>query len=184
MIRRPPRSTLFPYTTLFRSEEAKILAIQNAASAYVAGFQLGCYATLPMGFGYNMQLNLQHGKEELDNGDKSTIRHAAPFFGRAALTYRHDKLTMELYTQFQAKRSYEDMPDSEKSKTELYALDGDGHVYAPAWFTLNLKAQYKQGKHFLFNAGLENIADKRYRHYSSGISAAGRNFIVSTTYVF
>src|SRR3712207_7765083 len=78
-----------------------------------------------MGFGYNMQLNLQHGKEELDNGDKSTIRHAAPFFGRAALTYRHDKLTMELYTQFQAKRSYEDMPDSEKSKTELYALDGD-----------------------------------------------------------
>src|SRR5438876_11709091 len=25
MIRRPPRSTLFPYTTLFRSEEAKIL---------------------------------------------------------------------------------------------------------------------------------------------------------------
>src|SRR2546430_12225123 len=30
MIRRPPRSTLFPYTTLFRSD--------------AAAFQLGCYA--------------------------------------------------------------------------------------------------------------------------------------------
>uniref|UniRef100_A0AB33J486 TonB-dependent receptor n=1 Tax=Prevotella sp. GTC17259 TaxID=3236795 RepID=A0AB33J486_9BACT len=168
----------------YKGEDAKILAIQNAASAYVSGFQLACYATLPMGFGYNMQLNLQHGKEELDNGERSTIRHAAPFFGRAALTYRYNRLSMELYTQFQAKRSYEDMPESEKGKTELYALDSNGHVYAPAWFTLNVKAQYKQGNHFLINAGLENIADRRYRHYSSGISAPGRNFIVSTTYMF
>src|SRR5256885_7094009 len=27
MIRRPPRSTLFPYTTLFRSKEAKVPAL-------------------------------------------------------------------------------------------------------------------------------------------------------------
>src|SRR5256885_6353579 len=31
MIRRPPRSTLFPYTTLFRSEEALGIAKRNAA---------------------------------------------------------------------------------------------------------------------------------------------------------
>src|SRR5256885_12101966 len=29
MIRRPPRSTLFPYTTLFRSTEAAFAAIQS-----------------------------------------------------------------------------------------------------------------------------------------------------------
>jgi len=168
----------------YKGEEASILAIQNAASAYVAGFQLACEASLPMGFGYNMHLNLQHGKEELDNGSKSTIRHAAPFFGRAAITYQYDRLTMELYTQFQAKRAYEDMPETEKGKTEMYALDGNGHVYAPAWWTLNLKAQYKQSKHLVLNAGLENIADRRYRHYSSGISAPGRNFIASATYLF
>src|SRR2546430_13715031 len=32
MIRRPPRSTLFPYTTLFRSLDAPELARQHAAS--------------------------------------------------------------------------------------------------------------------------------------------------------
>src|SRR2546430_17567960 len=30
MIRRPPRSTLFPYTTLFRSEELRLLALDIA----------------------------------------------------------------------------------------------------------------------------------------------------------
>src|SRR3712207_8780821 len=31
MIRRPPRSTLFPYTTLFRSEYAKALGVDTDA---------------------------------------------------------------------------------------------------------------------------------------------------------
>lgn len=76
------------------------------------------------------------------------------------------------------------MPETEKGKTEMYALDADGHVYAPAWCKLNLKAQYSPARHLLLNAGLENITDRRYRHYSSGISAPGRNFIASMTYTF
>src|SRR3712207_8287928 len=31
MIRRPPRSTLFPYTTLFRSRDAKLIQYLNEA---------------------------------------------------------------------------------------------------------------------------------------------------------
>src|SRR2546425_1314311 len=33
MIRRPPRSTLFPYTTLFRSSGRRIRAVREAVSA-------------------------------------------------------------------------------------------------------------------------------------------------------
>src|SRR5260221_10834297 len=41
MIRRPPRSTLFPYTTLFRSK--------NSAELILAGsvFSIGSFKTLP-----------------------------------------------------------------------------------------------------------------------------------------
>src|SRR2546425_7822165 len=35
MIRRPPRSTLFPYTTLFRSHTARARAGREATLAYV-----------------------------------------------------------------------------------------------------------------------------------------------------
>src|SRR3712207_7930014 len=37
MIRRPPRSTLFPYTTLFRSSRGRVVGISTA----VAGIGLG-----------------------------------------------------------------------------------------------------------------------------------------------
>src|SRR5438874_8370554 len=37
MIQRPPRSTLFPYTTLFRSFFGKV--VRNASSASTAAFQ-------------------------------------------------------------------------------------------------------------------------------------------------
>src|SRR3712207_8480773 len=37
MIRRPPRSTLFPYTTLFRSVVSEV--VENDASADLPGFQ-------------------------------------------------------------------------------------------------------------------------------------------------
>src|SRR3712207_8282152 len=41
MIRRPPRSTLFPYTTLFRSPIAGILGDQQAATFGQACFEVG-----------------------------------------------------------------------------------------------------------------------------------------------
>src|SRR5690242_21614831 len=41
MIRRPPRSTLFPYTTLFRSERALVVA---AGTGYGAALLAACGA--------------------------------------------------------------------------------------------------------------------------------------------
>src|SRR2546421_7859149 len=44
MIRRPPRSTLFPYTTLFRSHAHRVLAVSRARvadHAHGALFQVG-----------------------------------------------------------------------------------------------------------------------------------------------
>src|SRR2546430_7699233 len=35
MIRRPPRSTLFPYTTLFRSEPVRVAAVRSNSGLYV-----------------------------------------------------------------------------------------------------------------------------------------------------
>src|SRR3712207_7679464 len=37
MIRRPPRSTLFPYTTLFRSEHVTLVRVEDLAQAVEIG---------------------------------------------------------------------------------------------------------------------------------------------------
>jgi hemoglobin/transferrin/lactoferrin receptor protein len=61
----------------------------------------------------------------------------------------------------------------------MYALDADGNPYSPSWYTLNFKALYQITQNFSVSAGVENITDQRYRPYSSGISAPGRNFIIA-----
>src|ERR1035441_7353047 len=47
MIRRPPRSTLFPYTTLFRSREPRPHAIRNRVQRPDADLRIAGHAVLP-----------------------------------------------------------------------------------------------------------------------------------------
>jgi hemoglobin/transferrin/lactoferrin receptor protein len=76
------------------------------------------------------------------------------------------------------------MPEEEKGKTEIYAIDKNGNPYSPGWYTMNFKAMIQFASGFTITAGLENITDQRYRPYSSGIVAPGRNFILSVRYIF
>ena len=115
----------------------------------------------------------------MDNGDKSPSRHAAPFFGVSRVGYANSKLDLEVNLQFSDEVAYEDLAEEEKGKKEIYAIDGNGNPYSPSWYTLNLKSMYKLNENFTLTAGLENITDQRYRPYSSGIVAPGKNFVLA-----
>jgi len=164
---------------MYDGELSQVQAIQNAAVANVYGIQAGLELKLPQGFSFSTDLNFQEGKEELDDGTISPSRHAAPFFGVSRLTYHADKLNVQFYMNYQGQRKYEDLAVSERNKDEIYAKDVDGNNYSPSWYTLNLKARYQLSKVFWVSTGIENITDQRYRPYSSGLSAPGRNFILS-----
>lgn len=166
---------------VYQDELSQVQAIQNAAVANVYGVQLGIEVKLPQGFGFSTDVNFQHGEEELDNGQTSTSRHAAPFFGVSRLNYKAQKLNLEFNFAFNGKRDFEDLPEEEKEKTEIYALDENGNPFSPAWHTLNLKALYKVSETLDVSGGIENLTDQRYRPYSSGLSGAGRNFILALT---
>ncbi|SDW32970.1 TonB-dependent receptor [Aequorivita viscosa] len=166
---------------MFQGEMSKVQAIQNSAVANIYGVQFGLELKLPKGFGFHTDFNFQKGEEELENGETSRMRHAAPFFGTSRLNYRKDKLSMEFNVVFNGKKDFEDMPDGEKSKKEIYALDENGNIYSPAWYTLNFKSLYKLSKTIDVSGGIENLTDQRYRPFASGISGAGRNFILALT---
>ena len=166
---------------IYQGELSQVQAIQNAAVAHVYGVQAGIEVRLPKGFGFSTDVNFQKGEEELDNGETSTSRHASPFFGVSRLNYKANKLRMELNVNYQGKYDFDELPQGEKEKTEIYALDENGDPYAPAWYTLNFKALYKLTDTFDVSGGIENLTDQRYRPYSSGISGAGRNFILALT---
>ena len=164
---------------MYDGQMSRVQAIQNAAVANVYGVQAGLEVKLPAGFSFSTDVNYQFGEEELDDGSTSPSRHAPPFFGVSRLNFKVDKLHLQLYAMYMAERKFEDLPFGEKNKVELYAKDANGNNYAPAWNTFNFKASYELSDIFTVSSGIENLADKRYRPYSSGISAPGRNFIFS-----
>src|SRR2546430_9277327 len=66
MIRRPPRSTLFPYTTLFRSVVLKnsnlFVVNQNFKNPYVESWNLAIQQSLPGKIGRSTRLNSSHSQ--------------------------------------------------------------------------------------------------------------------------
>src|SRR3712207_8320788 len=50
MIRRPPRSTLFPYTTLFRSAEQRSFVWRFPSAEYYVEYMRGYYGPLSKAF--------------------------------------------------------------------------------------------------------------------------------------
>lgn len=169
---------------LYQGEMSRVQAIQNAANANVYGLQAGVEVKLPAGFSFSSDLNYQVGEEELDDGSKSPSRHAAPLFGQSRLSFNPGKLKLQFYAVYQGQRNHEDLAEEEKGKDEIYASDENGKTYAPAWYTLNFKAMYQLSEVLTVTAGLENITDRRYRPYSSGISGPGRNFVLALRAVF
>lgn len=163
---------------------SKVQAMQNAAKAIVIGIQAGIEIRLGAGFVLSSDINLQKGEEELDDATTSPSRHAAPWFGNTKMIFRAEKLEMNLYALYSGKKTFEQLPLEEQGKPEIYAIDENGNPWSPGWYTLNYKASYALNNNFSINAGVENITDQRYRPYSSGIVAPGRNFILSFTAKF
>lgn len=178
MVRRP---FLFngQDSVMYNGVMSEVYGIQNAAYAKIYGAFVGVDVKLPAGFIFSAKYNFQDGTEEMDDGNLSRPRHIAPAYGVSRLTYKYNKLTMQVYTMFSSQVSYKMMDASEISKSYLYAKDKNGNVYSPAWATLNFISMYHLLDNISFTVGIENILDKRYRVYRSGIASAGRNFVFS-----
>jgi hemoglobin/transferrin/lactoferrin receptor protein len=169
---------------IYNGELSQVQAVQNAASAYVYGVQAGVEMKFPDGWGITARFNYQKGEEELDDGTKSPLRHAAPMFGTAHLTYSIARWNFDLYGIFNGEVKYKDLAEEFRANDYLFAKDENGNPYSPSWYTINLKMSFKAGDNLLISGGMENITDQRYRTYSSGIAAAGRNFMLSATVRF
>ncbi len=158
---------------------SQVQAIQNAATANVFGVQAGIEVKLGGGFSFVSKFNYQDGEEELDDGTESALRHAAPWFGTSRFVFAHEKLDLQLYTMYSGEVSYESLSEEGRATDYIYAIDADGNPYSPGWITLNLKVSCPVSDVFTISGGVENLTDKRYRPYSSGLVSAGRNVILS-----
>ncbi|MFP4023637.1 MAG: TonB-dependent receptor plug domain-containing protein [Thiohalospira sp.] len=159
---------------MYDGEMSKVLAIVNADKASIYGFNALANIQLPYQLDIESVINYTHGEDQ----DGVPLRHVAPLFGSTQLNYKLKDLQLSLYADYNGKIDYKDMAPSEQKKAHMYATDKNGNPYSPSWWTLNVKGSYQFKNWGTLNFGVENIFDVRYRPYSSGIVAPGRNFIV------
>lgn len=170
---------------LYDGEMSQVQAIQNITKAYVYGVQAGFELSFGIGFGLKSTISYQYGEEQSEDSllyyPKS---HVAPAFGSTHITYERKSFKFDFYSDYNAGLDYENLPLSERNDDAAYAKDENGLPFVPAWYTLNFKAAWYINKNFSVNIGIENITDQLYRTYASGISAPGRNIVMSLRGVF
>ena len=159
---------------------AKKSGIKEKIKALVSGSKINISENFNLKTQYNYINGEQRG--DLDGDSSMSVRHVSPHFGNAHFMYSKLKTKIDLFLNYNSELPFSKLSSSERDKPYLYALDNNGNPYSPAWYTLNLRALYELDENFLFTVSLENISNKLYRPYSSGISAPGTNFIFSINY--
>lgn len=169
----------------FDGTPSRVEALQNIARASVWGVQASLEIFFTEHLSFQTHANWIAGKETDDVNDVQVpLRHSSPFYGSSCLRYKKNKLTVEGSAIYNGAIRSEDLAPSEREKTNIYAIDGNGRPWSPGWYTLNLKASYQLARNLLVTTGWENMTDQRYRPYSSGIVAPGSNFIVALRAAF
>ncbi len=157
---------------------SNVYATQNKAKANVYGFNVN--GRLRVMNNTDLSASYTYTKGTYNDGLKDMpLDHIPPSYGRIGLKHGTAKLNAELFSVFNGWKHIAD-----------YNLNGeDNEIYAtkdgmPSWVTLNFSSNYAPAKNLSVGFQIENITDLNYRYFASGISAVGRNYILSCKYSF
>jgi hemoglobin/transferrin/lactoferrin receptor protein len=154
---------------VYGGEFRKVQALVNTGKASIYGFSVVLKGDITPHWGIFSSYTYTDGKDQIE---EVSLRHAPPAYGMTSIYYKKGGLLAELNVTYSGDKNFEDLAPSEQNKLYLYTADG-----ALAWYTLNLRLKYQFSSRLTANFGIENILDKHYRTYSSGISSPGRNYI-------
>jgi len=156
---------------------------KNASESYVYG--LSGNATLKIGDSWNVYggINYTYGRNIFVDQDLP-MGHIPPTYGQAGISFTKGKIRLEVLSRFNAEKpitEYENYDPVTQSGFEGSSDNADRATPTgtPAWTTYNLYSSYRFSKSLSLDLAYENIFDVHYRPFSSGVSAAGRNFIVT-----
>jgi hemoglobin/transferrin/lactoferrin receptor protein len=159
----------------------KAMSIQNVNSATIWGFYADATLRPIKYLSLNATINSTFGKYKDENASIVPMDHIPPMFAKVSAAYTLSNMKFEAFVRFSAAKKLEDYSPSGEdnlTQTAITGIDSGGNFsYAgtPSWYTLNFRAAYDVMKNLSVNAGIENILDRHYRQFASGISSPGRN---------
>lgn len=158
---------------IYDDVKSGVLAAQNKARANLFGFSINASWT----FAKNTTIDgvFTYTKGDYTNaGITVPLDHVPPNYGRYGIRHTAKTWQAEFFSLFNGWKRIEDYSPSGEDNQQYATVDG-----MPAWMTFNLRTAVNITKTVMIQVLAENLTDLNYRYFSSGFSAAGRNFVVS-----
>lgn len=160
---------------------ATIRTTVNAAKAFNKGIQANFTASISPVFTVSSAITYTYGRIKEDAG-KYPLDHIPPVYGKTSVIAKHKKIRAEIFALYNGKKSSSDF-NLRGEDNQLYSAD-PVNGYVPGWVTFNASCAYQFNKNFRLQVSMENIADKYYRYFASGVSAPGQNLGITARYSF
>jgi hemoglobin/transferrin/lactoferrin receptor protein len=158
---------------IFQGVKSAVFSTQNKAKAYLYGFSANAAVTIFDKTTLDGVVTYTYGRYNA-NTTEVPLDHVPPMYGRIAVKHTNTKWQAEVYTLFNGWKRINDYSPSGEDNQQYATADG-----MPSWITVNAKAVLQLSKHLQTQLMVENMLDRNYRYFASGISAPGRNFILS-----
>ena len=158
-------------TVMYDGFLATVVSSQNVDKAYIYGWNTSTRIELISQLAITASYNYTRGRAKVEGGPDTPLDHIPPQFGRIGIAYSSAKFRGEMFSNFNGKKYLSDYSGSGEDNLQYAPTAG-----MPSWYTINLRFAYEFGKHFTFQAGIDNIMDLQYRQFASGINSPGRNF--------
>lgn len=158
----------------------------NLGNAILYGLSLGGNLKLSESFNANGTISFTEADNNPFIGPLPSI---LPYFGRLELAYKRNKLSLLLRHRFSSAKDPETFSSGGEDgleETPVISIRQGEVVYAgnPKWRTYSLHANYQVFDQLRLKFAVENITDKHFRTFASGISAPGRSFIIGGAFDF
>lgn len=116
--------------------------------------------------------------------------HIPPSFGKTAFYADFDKWRASFYILYNGAKPIDEYDlvsgtDNEEESPFIWVENPDSgwmekeYQGTPAWHTINMSAMYRFSKSITVQMAVENILDIHYKTFASGLSAPGRNFVLT-----
>ncbi len=161
-------------SVMYNGKMTAVMASQNKAKAYLYGFNAALTAKLNQFVSLYSSVTFTYGRYINTTGTEVPLDHIPPVYGKTSLMYQQKRFNSEVYALYNGWKRLQDYSPSGEDNLAYATPQG-----MPSWYTLNVRVGYKFTNNFGMQLALENIMDQNYRQFASGVSAPGRNFVVT-----
>ncbi len=163
-------------TIIYDGEELDMVANVNKGNAYIIGSTFLFKGNFTNTLSATGSVTFTKGKA-YDTG--KPLSSIPPVFGNAGITYSKNRFNSGLSYRFNGRKKLKDYNIEEgidNIEETPYLEDQKKYYGSPSWSIFDFYAKYRFSKNFDVLFSVDNILDRHYKEFASGISAPGRNF--------